>query len=75
MAARHQRDDKHIVIQQYLDDNGIKRKKWHAFDTEEEADAAFPEIEKAEKMGRIYCKPRYARKKLSITKIQLNSPA
>lgn len=63
MAARHRRNGKHIVIQQYLDDNGIKRKKWHTFDTKEEADAAFPEIEKAEKLGRIYRKPRYARKK------------
>ncbi len=63
MASRYKRNGKHIVIQQYLDDNGIKRKKWHSFDSEEEANAAFPEIVKAEKEGRIYKKPRYARKR------------
>lgn len=62
MAAKYERNGKYIVIQQYLDGNGVKRKKWHSFSSEEEAKDAFPEIEKAEKMGRIYKKPRYARK-------------
>lgn len=62
MAAIFKRGNKYKVIQRYIDENGETRKKWHSYDTEQEAKDALPDIEKAEKAGQIYHKPRYARK-------------
>lgn len=47
------------VIQQYLKEDKTKAQKWHRFDTMEEANKYLPDIEKAERAGRIWHKPLY----------------
>lgn len=63
MAYIFKRGGKYIVIQQYIKNDGTNGRKWHSCDSLAEAQALLPEVEKAEKKGLIYHKPRYARKK------------
>ncbi len=47
------------IVQYYRDKNGKRKQKWHTCENLAEALLLLPEVEKAEKEGRIYQKPRY----------------
>lgn len=48
------------IVQYYRDANGKRKQKWHTCENYAEAMLLLPEIEKAEREGRIYIRPRYA---------------